>query len=63
MWALAELPEGGGGGRRGRWGGACGRCTRDSDEKIHIRWRLRILKFNKSVYVWFGSKVELYLIH
>jgi len=43
--------------------GSCEMCTRDSDEKIQIRWRLRILKFKKSVYVWFDSKVELYMIH
>jgi len=43
--------------------GSGARCARDSDEKIQIRWRLRILKFIKSVYVWFGSKAELYLIH
>jgi len=37
--------------------------TRDSAENIHIWWRLKILKSKKSVHVWFGSKVKLYLIH
>ena len=59
---LPHARGGEGGCRRGRWGETCARCTRDSDQKIQYRWRLRILKTNKYVYVWFGSKVGSYLI-
>ena len=43
--------------------GSCARCTRDSEEKIQNRWRRRVLPFNISVYVWFGSTVEIHLTH
>jgi len=46
LCGVDRAARGGGGCRRGRWGGTCARCTRDSDEKIQIRWRLRILKFS-----------------
>ena len=40
--ALAELPEGGGVAAAGVGGGLV-RGTRASDEKIQVRWRLRML--------------------
>jgi len=54
---LAELPEGGRGVPPLALGGDLCEVYDDSNDKIQIRWRRKILKFNKSVRVWFGSKV------